>query len=181
MLDVADNIDEEKAAHRFAGAFLLPAETLKTEVGEARVRITLPELLILKRKYGFSIAATIHRLQDLDIINASHCKQWWIKLRTLKIHKEEPEMLKKEEKTTWVEQNVMRAVSEGVITSDEAAVTYGFQVSPENLYAPLAERRALLDLPIEERRKILAAQSAAAKYETMNDIDLEWQGGDIVE
>ena len=43
-------------------------------------------------------------------------------------------------------------------------------------------RRDLLDMPIEERRRILAEQAerAAPHYETVEDRS-EWQGGDIVE
>ena len=35
-LETASKIDDEKAAHRFAGAFLMPAETLRAEIGKHR-------------------------------------------------------------------------------------------------------------------------------------------------
>lgn len=56
----------EKQAHRFAGAFLLPAESFAAEV---RVPPTLDDLLILKKRWGVSAAAIIMRLQALTLID----------------------------------------------------------------------------------------------------------------
>lgn len=56
----------EQQAHRFAGAFLLPAETFANEV---RTPATLDDLLLLKRRWGVSVAAIIMRLRALKIID----------------------------------------------------------------------------------------------------------------
>jgi len=56
----------EAQAHRFAGAFLLPAETFASEV---RVPPTLDDLLLLKRRWGVSAAAIIMRLKALEMLN----------------------------------------------------------------------------------------------------------------
>ena len=56
----------EQQAHRFAGAFLLPAETFAAEV---RVPPTLDDLLLLKRRWGASAAAIIMRLQALELLD----------------------------------------------------------------------------------------------------------------
>ena len=56
----------EAQAHRFAGAFLLPAETFAREV---RVPPTLDDLLLLKRRWGVSAAAIIMRLKALELID----------------------------------------------------------------------------------------------------------------
>lgn len=55
----------EAQAHRFAGAFLLPAETFASEV---RVPPTLDDLLLLKRRWGASAAAIIMRLKALEML-----------------------------------------------------------------------------------------------------------------
>ncbi len=55
----------EKQAHRFAGAFLLPAKSFSTEV---RLPVTLDSLLLLKQRWGVSVAAIIMRLEALEII-----------------------------------------------------------------------------------------------------------------
>lgn len=56
----------EAQAHRFAGTFLLPAETFASEV---RVPPTLDDLLLLKRRWGVSAAAIIMRLKALEMLN----------------------------------------------------------------------------------------------------------------
>jgi len=56
----------EAQAHRFAGAFLLPAETFASEV---RVPPTLDDLLLLKRRWGVSAAAIIIRLKALEMLD----------------------------------------------------------------------------------------------------------------
>jgi Zn-dependent peptidase ImmA (M78 family) len=56
----------EQQAHRFAGAFLLPAETFATDV---RMPITLDDLLLLKRRWGVSVAAITMRLHALGLLD----------------------------------------------------------------------------------------------------------------
>jgi len=56
----------EQQAHRFAGAFLLPAEIFATEV---RIPVTLDDLLLLKRRWGVSAGAIAMRLHALEIID----------------------------------------------------------------------------------------------------------------
>jgi len=62
-------IDEEKAAHRFAGAFLVPADVLRSEVGAHRSSISIGELVALKERFGVSIQALTYRCKDLGIIS----------------------------------------------------------------------------------------------------------------
>lgn len=57
----------ESQAHRFAGAFLLPAETFAADV---KTPVTLDSLLLLKQRWGVSVAAMIMRLEALKIIDA---------------------------------------------------------------------------------------------------------------
>ena len=56
----------EQQAHRFAGAFLLPAETFALEV---RMPVTLDDLLLLKRRWGVSVGAIVMRLRALKILD----------------------------------------------------------------------------------------------------------------
>ena len=56
----------EQQAHRFAGAFLMPAETFASEV---RVPPALDDLLLLKRRWGVSAGAIIMRLHALNLID----------------------------------------------------------------------------------------------------------------
>ncbi|MHB9326378.1 helix-turn-helix domain-containing protein [Phytobacter ursingii] len=57
---------KESQAHSFAGALLLPAEPLADEI---RLPVTLDSLLLLKQRYGISVAAIIMRLHALHLIS----------------------------------------------------------------------------------------------------------------
>ncbi len=61
----------EKAVHRFAGAFLVPGDHLRQEVGSSRHGITYHELIRLKHFYGISAAAMLMRLRDVNILPKS--------------------------------------------------------------------------------------------------------------
>lgn len=63
------NRDLEKQAHRFAGAFLLPADRLAAEWPQGRLRWT--ELLRLKQRWQMSLAALLYRARDLELISAT--------------------------------------------------------------------------------------------------------------
>jgi Zn-dependent peptidase ImmA (M78 family)/DNA-binding XRE family transcriptional regulator len=65
----AAGVDEEKAAHRFAGAFLMPADVLRSEIGAHRSSISIGELVALKERFGVSIQALTYRCKDLGILN----------------------------------------------------------------------------------------------------------------
>ncbi len=70
-------IDEEKAAQRFAAAFLVPRQVAWQELGRARRNLALPELIQLKHKNGMSIQMWIYRARDLGIITESCARDWF--------------------------------------------------------------------------------------------------------
>ena len=61
-------IDLEAAMNRFAGAFLIPGECLRQEVGTDRHRITYYEIIRLKHTYGVSAAAVLVRLGQVGVL-----------------------------------------------------------------------------------------------------------------
>ena len=63
------NIKIEKAMHRFTSAFLVPAESLREEVGGPRRGIPYCELIRLKRFYGISAVGMLMRLRDVGILS----------------------------------------------------------------------------------------------------------------
>lgn len=69
LMDV-EEIDEEKAAHRFASALLTPAEHLKQQVGQHRHGFGYKELVETKHLYGIAATALLMRFRDLGIISA---------------------------------------------------------------------------------------------------------------
>ncbi len=71
VMDIPAGVDVEKAAHRFASAFLMPAEALWREIGKSRTTISLGELLQFKQLFGASLQAIAYRCKDLGILQDS--------------------------------------------------------------------------------------------------------------
>ena len=178
-LKLSKGIDAEKAAFRFGAAFLAPAEQLYREVGEKRSHIQLEELLYLKRRYGMSIQAILFRLKDLRVITASYHKRWCMDINKLGWKKQEPVEIPPEKPERFYQQ-VLRAISEGLIGEQEAEQLFNdiLETSPPQ---SLIERRAFLELPTDLRHNLLRKQAEQmAKY---YEHDSEWrklEGGDLV-
>ena len=71
--------DDERAGNRFAGALLMPADDLRRDVGTALggpIKTTgeafRPELLLLKARYGVSIAALLRRCHDVGLVSSDY-------------------------------------------------------------------------------------------------------------
>lgn len=125
-------VDEEKAAHRFAGAFLMPADALRAEIGANRSSISIGELVALKKRFGVSVQALTYRCKDLGIINQAafgllfkiFAERGW---RTAPY--EEPEtMLPDLEEPKRFERLCYRALAERVIGEARAAELLGISV-----------------------------------------------------
>ncbi|MCL5772687.1 MAG: XRE family transcriptional regulator [Actinobacteria bacterium] len=180
VLDIPCDIDEEKAAYRFGLAFLAPESQILKEVGAKRSFITLQELLFLKSRFGLSIQALLYRLKDLGVINNSYYKNWCIEINKRNWKKNEPAEMKPE-KPVWLRQNILRAISEGIVTQEEANSMIDEEI---NIKKPqsLKEKQSFIKLPLEERHRILTkqAEKIAEVYDQDSDIE-NFQGGDIVD
>lgn len=76
----------EAQANRFAGAFLLPADSFLNDLYSA----SLDALKEMKLKWKVSVAAMAMRAQSLGAIDESHAKQLWINLARRGWKREEP-------------------------------------------------------------------------------------------
>ena len=132
VMDVRHGEDAEKAANRFAGAFLMPAEALWREIGKDRTTISLGELLRLKELFGASFQAIVYRCHDLGIISdaaygrmfQAFSKYGWRKppyeeLGAIPPSKEQPHRMQR---------LCFRALSEGLIGESKAAEILGLSV-----------------------------------------------------
>ena len=113
----------EKAAHRFAGALLMPAEALWSNVGTHRNSIGWSELFALKKLFGVSIQAITYRCRDLGIFPASLSERLFrefsrLGYRTAPTY--EPEHLL-EEKPGRFDRLCYRALAEGAISGPKGA------------------------------------------------------------
>ena len=113
---------QEKAADRFAGAFLITQELLRKHVGKYRTAIQMPELLYLKRIFRVSVAALVVRCAQLGIITqAAYVRLWSF----LKAHgmtdsgATEPQPLPPEQPTR-MKRLCLRGLAEGLVSESKA-------------------------------------------------------------
>jgi Zn-dependent peptidase ImmA (M78 family)/DNA-binding XRE family transcriptional regulator len=126
MLDFPNIIDgdKEKLCHAFAGAFLLPKDVVRSELGKSRSRISLFELKRLKGIYGISMLAIVYRAHKLGIISDNAYKGFYIyagKRGWRKAIPGEPGDYVGKEKANRFEQLVFRGVAENIISMSKGA------------------------------------------------------------
>lgn len=129
--------DEEKAAKRFSGAFLAPAEAVYRELGRKRNNLDELELLMLKKKYGMSMQQWIYRAKDLEIISESRAVELFKMFRIKRWNRHEPGDVPAEEPQRY-KLLVVQALTEGLISPVRAA--------------------EFLDMPINQLRKDMMAE-----------------------
>jgi Zn-dependent peptidase ImmA (M78 family) len=81
-------LDEERACHRFAGAWLAPANAVKQLYigGE----VSPLELWMLKHEWGLSMNAWIYRLRDVGKIREEEARRLWREFRDQGWNEKEP-------------------------------------------------------------------------------------------
>ena len=178
LLDIrtdTPNAQEEPLAHRFAGAFLVPAEVARQELGAKRRHVSLEELGLLKTKYGLSMQAWAHRALDLNIIDDG----LYSRLRAEVVERggvvREPVLCEAPEEPLRLRQMTLRALAEGVITEERARELCPEAVTKRPAPQPMGRAYTARDLarfPREERDRILAEMAQAAEMEYGADTEL---------
>jgi Zn-dependent peptidase ImmA (M78 family)/DNA-binding XRE family transcriptional regulator len=122
VLRIQDKLEDinEPAAYRFAGAFLVPANSMRQELGEERKTLSFPELYLLKQKYGMSMQAWVYRANDLGIITDNAKSDLFEEITRLGWRKVEPGKQIEPEVPRRFERLVYRALSEGYISRSRA-------------------------------------------------------------
>ena len=110
--------DDESLAHRFAAALLVPADHAFRELGRERRQLDWGELIMLKRKYGLSLAAWIRRARDLKIISERYYETLNIERSSLGWRKREPVEYLGDEEPLLLNQMARRAIVEGLVAPD---------------------------------------------------------------
>lgn len=120
VMEIGPGIEEEKAARRFASAFLMPRKALLDEIGARRHSFGYAELIQVKSIFGVSAAALIVRLKDLGVISEavmvsvfSGMGRSW--------RSEEPAPLLKREAPQRFHRLVLRALAEEAISLPKAS------------------------------------------------------------
>jgi Zn-dependent peptidase ImmA (M78 family)/transcriptional regulator with XRE-family HTH domain len=113
---------QERAADRFAGAFLMTQELLKKLLGTNRHAITMGELLSLKKFFKVSIAALVVRCGQLGILTkAAYGRAFgWLKANGLAdVGAAEPDPLPRETPMR-MKRLCLRGIAEGAISESKA-------------------------------------------------------------
>ncbi len=117
--------EEEKLANRFAGAFLVPKSEVLKELGNRRTWFEPRELCVLKKAYGLSMGAWLHRAHDLSIMNDANYREMVKLFRKQGWHKEEPcDEYPREEPQVFT-QLVFHALAEDLVSESKAAELLG--------------------------------------------------------
>ena len=125
ILDVKEGLDPESACHRFVGAFLVPAQVVRFELGSRRTILDMNELYLLKHKYGMSMQAWIFRAKDLGIISENAAARLFHRFRTNGWHRQEPGEALFGEKPLRMERLIYRALAEDLISRSRAQELLG--------------------------------------------------------
>ena len=131
---VGPGVDEETAAQRFAGAFLIPSETLRAAIGARRAAIGWEELFDLKRIFGVSVQALAARCRDLGIFGPALVRRLFRDFSRFGWccpPFREPFPLPGE-KPARLERLRLRALAEGAVTESKAAELLGVPVRDLN-------------------------------------------------
>jgi Zn-dependent peptidase ImmA (M78 family)/DNA-binding XRE family transcriptional regulator len=152
LMDAGSGVDQEKAAHRFAGAFLAPRDAVMRELGAKRAALDLEELRILKAKYGLSMQGWVRRALDAGVISQAYYERWFIQFSRLGLRKDERTGARPADRAHRFELLVHQAEAEGLITPSRRAQLLGEAPAPakplpsrEDLARAVAESTAMYD------------------------------------
>ena len=124
VLDLPE--EAERICHRFAGAFLVPREALRLDLGEQRRTLTVQELMHLKLRYGVSMQALIRRAAEVGVLPADRAKGLLIWLRRCGYHRREPgPQVPPEHPGASLEDMVERGFAEGLLSEGRATELLG--------------------------------------------------------
>jgi len=125
ILNVDKGFNVEAGCHRFVGAFIVPAEAVRFELGGRRTTLDMNELFLLKKKYGLSMQAWIFRARDLGIISENAASRLFQRFRANGWHRHEPGEALPPERPLRMERLIYRAVAEDLISRSRAQELLG--------------------------------------------------------
>lgn len=176
VIDCSDpEADQETLAHRFAAALLVPRSAALQELGERRRELSLPELGLLKQRWGLSMQAWARRAFDLEIIGRATYQEINIRFRTRGWHRQEPYAYQGVEEPLLFRRLLWRALEEGIVSRSEAReMLPGYEMSPE---ATLGEA----ELSLSELARMGAEQRVEAVRRRPPEVDVDelsaWEAG----
>lgn len=125
VMEVRDDVDAERAAQRFAGAFLFPAQMVLEELGPRRSNLDTYELHLLKHKWGLSMQSIIFRAQQTGVISESRMKSLFFLFGKKNWRRIEPGDAYPSEESFRFQRLVMKALAEDAISRSKATELLG--------------------------------------------------------
>jgi len=115
--------EQEKAADRFAGAFLMAKEMVLRLLGPHRTSISIGELAELKKAFKVSIASLVVRCAQLGVVTKAAYGRLWTQIKDLgwNSHASSEPGLLPPEVPQRMERLCLRAVAENAISEARAA------------------------------------------------------------
>lgn len=116
-----EELDEERACNRFAGAFLVPRFAVLRALGAERRRLEVQELKVLKHEFGLSMAGWLMRAKQCGVISDDAYSQTWRLFSSQGWRTKEPGEPLAKERPKLFEQLVYRALAEQFVSEAKAA------------------------------------------------------------
>lgn len=128
VLSIFPKADKEKICHAFAGAMLLPDDTLQRILGDKRNNIAMGELVSIKEQFGISVQATMMRAHLKGIINSAALNRFF---RSIASNKKEEGLgsFAGKEKSYRFEHLVFRLAAEDIVSLNKAADLAGLRLA----------------------------------------------------
>ena len=124
--------EKENLCHRFAGAFLVPAEPFTQVFGGERNKVPVRELEMIKAEWGISCKAIITRARTLNLVTQGYAKNFYIRYNS---YEGDPGTWVGSEESQQFNLLVNQALSKGMITVSKAAGLLGEPI--DNLMASM--------------------------------------------
>ena len=141
----------ERQAHRFASAFLAPADALLDDWSNLGSRVTLSVLADLKATWGIAIKALVVRFQQLGIIGADQATSLYKQISKRGWNKAEPVQTTNEE-PIWLARAINRRLEPQAGASAVEVAARLVSLSEEHLrgwidWSPVGGGADVMDLP----------------------------------
>jgi Zn-dependent peptidase ImmA (M78 family)/DNA-binding XRE family transcriptional regulator len=130
---------KEKLCHQFAGAMLIPKNTLIDKLGIKRSRLSLIELGNLKKQFGISIQALIVRASECGIISENYARQFLQQIKEEGWRSTEPIAYEGIELSERFDQLLFRALAEEQISCSKAAALKNMKLAEFKSFAAFKE------------------------------------------
>ncbi len=132
VLNIKDeNLNEEKMCNKFASSLLMPKEAVINEFGISRNNISFYELRAFKSEYKVSMAATVYRLKELNIISEYLFKKINISFSSKGYKKHEPDPIESE-KSNQFKRLVHKLEVDNIISLNRACELLGITIDEYN-------------------------------------------------